>query len=156
MNGQQQSKDRQIGGSTFIFGPKPGGFEAKFFADEQGNISGVVILDETKQGPPGHAHGGSLATLIDEAMGASAWNHGYRVLAANLNFDYRKPVPLGIEIRVSGMVERKEGRKVFTRGHITLPDGSIAVEGTGIFVEAPQYFGAEGFNPFVPDALQNL
>lgn len=143
---------RRIGGSTYIFGPKPGGFDAKYYADSQGNVHGTIWIDAAKEGPPGHAHGGSLATLIDEAMGASAWNHGYRVVAANLNFDYRKPVPLDTEIHVYGTVERKEGRKVFTRGHITLPDGTVAVEGTGIFVEAPQYFGSEGYNPFLPDS----
>lgn len=141
----------RIKGSRFVFGAKPGGFEAAFYADEQGNATGTVIIDESKEGPPGHAHGGSLATLIDEAMGAAAWNQGYRVLAANLNFNFRRPVPLNTGVYVSGRVERKEGRKIFTSGALTLPDGTVAVEGTGIFVEAPQHFVEDGYNPFRPE-----
>jgi uncharacterized protein (TIGR00369 family) len=143
----------QIGGSVFIFGAQPGGFAATFFVDQDGNVNGKVIFDDTKQGPPGHAHGGALATLIDEAMGAAAWNHGHRVLAANLNFNYRRPVPLNVEVAVQGRVERVDGRKIHTSGAILLPDGTPAVEGTGLFIEAPQYFGSEGFNPFMADSF---
>lgn len=141
----------RVSGSTFMYGPKPGGFQAELFADEHGNVTGTAIIDAAKEGPPGHAHGGSLATLIDEAMGAAAWRRGHRVLAVNLNMNYRRPVPLDVEVRVTGQVIRAEGRKVFTSGTITLPDGSVAVEGTGIFVEAPQYFAGTGTNPFFPE-----
>ncbi len=135
-----------IGGSTFVFGETPGGFGAELFLDEQGVVSGEVTIDTSKQGPPGHAHGGSLATLIDEAMGAACWQNGYRVLAVNLNFNYRRPVPLGVTVTITGKVERQDGRKIHTSGAVILPDGTVAVEGTGIFVEAPQYFG--GKDPF--------
>ncbi|MEQ8673855.1 MAG: PaaI family thioesterase [Aggregatilineales bacterium] len=135
-----------IGGSTFVFGDVPAGFGAQFYLDDEGTVTGTVKIDSSKQGPPGHAHGGSLATLIDEAMGAACWQNGYRVLAVNLNFNYKRPVPLGAEVTITGRVERKDGRKIHTRGAVILSDGGVAVEGTGIFVEAPQYFG--GKDPF--------
>ena len=69
-------------------------------------------------------------------MGAAAWHWGDPVVAANLNFDYRAPVPLDTPITISGRVERGEGRKVFTSGEITLPGGVVAVEGTGLWVTA--------------------
>jgi acyl-coenzyme A thioesterase PaaI-like protein len=111
-------------------------------------VIGRVILDDSKQGPPGHAHGGSLATLLDEAMGASAWFAGYRVVAVNLNIDLKLAVPLHVEVVLRGRVERKEGRKVFTTGELLLPDGRVAIEGRGVFIEAPQLVGSEGLNPF--------
>jgi len=147
---EAMSKQGLIGGSTFIFAPQPGGFGAQFMLDENGDIRGIVTMDDSKQGPPGHAHGGSLAALIDEAMGAAAWNRGHRVLAANLNINYRRPVPLGTEITLVGRVDRTEGRKIYTSGAVMMPDREIAVEGTGLFIEAPQYFGVDGFNPFMP------
>lgn len=143
----------RIGGSRFIFGAKPGGFAAAFFVEEDGTIAGKVTLDDAKQGPPGHAHGGALATLIDEAMGAAAWNRGHRVLAANLNFNYRRPVPLHVEVQVRGKIERIDGRKIHTSGVIVLPGEIVAVEGTGLFIEAPQLFGAAGMNPFTVEAM---
>jgi acyl-coenzyme A thioesterase PaaI-like protein len=139
---------QRIGGSSIIFNPPPGGFGAQFYAAENGQIIGRVQVDDSKQGPPGHVHGGALATLIDEAMGASAWFSGYRVVAVHLEFDLKLAVPLNIEITMRGWVVRREGRKVFTAGELLLPDGRIAVTGSGIFVEAPQLVGAGGMNPF--------
>ena len=36
------------------------------------------------EGPPGHAHGGSMAAVLDEAMGAAAWMEGHLVVAVRL------------------------------------------------------------------------
>lgn len=139
---------KRIGGSPYIMNEQPGGFGAKFYAADDG-IIGKVIIDDTKMGPPGHAHGGSVATLIDEAMGGSAWFAGYRVVAVSLTFSLKLAVPLGVEVTLRGRVERKEGRKVFTTGELLLPDGRVAAQGTGVFVEAPQLVGDAGdFNPF--------
>jgi hypothetical protein len=41
-----------------------------------------------------------------------------------------------MEARLSG----QEGRKVFATGEICLRDGTVAVSGRGIYVEAPQLF----------------
>jgi acyl-coenzyme A thioesterase PaaI-like protein len=146
----REEPGKPIRGSDFIFGDKPGGFGARFFVDESGRIVGKVSLDASKQGPPDHAHGGALIALIDEAMGACAWYHGHRVVAAGLQFNLRRPVPLNLEVSVIAQVDRVDGRKVYTSGTILLPDEAVAVEGTGLFIEAPQYFGFEGFNPFRP------
>lgn len=138
-----------IGGSHFAFGEKPGGFDLRLLADGNGQVRGNVTFDPAKQGPPGHAHGGALATIIDEAMGAACWNSGLQVLAVHLDFNYKRPVPLALEVAVSGRVDRREGRKVHTIGEIVLPDGTIAVQGAGIFVEAPKYFDQAKHNPFL-------
>ncbi len=145
---EQFSEQRRIGGSSIIFNPPPGGFGARFYAADNGQIIGRVTVDDTKQGPPGHVHGGALATLVDEAMGASAWFSGYRVVAVHLEFRLKHAVPLNVEITMRGWVVRKEGRKVFAAGELLLPDGRVAVEGSGVFVEAPHLVGAGGMNPF--------
>lgn len=138
---------KPIGGSNFIYGAPPGGFGARLYVEPDGHVEGVIVLGPEKEGPPGHAHGGALATMIDEVMGAAAWHNGYPVLAANLNFNYRRPAPLGIELRVRGRIDSIEGRKIFTSGEVILPDGSIATEGTGLFVVAPKHFTSES-HPF--------
>lgn len=112
------SERKRMHGSRFTFGPQPGGFGAEFYLETDGAVSGQVTLTIEKEGPPGHAHGGSLATLLDEAMGMAVWSQGLRVLAANLNVNYKRPVPLNQPITVRGWVER---RKVFTAAAITCP-----------------------------------
>jgi uncharacterized protein (TIGR00369 family) len=138
-----------IHASRFISGAKPGGFGVQYYLNPDGTLSANLTISIEKEGPPGHAHGGSLATLLDEAMGACCWAHEHRVLAANLNINYKQPVPLETEIVVIGRVERQEGRKLYTSGIISLLDGTICVEGSGIFIEAPHIFDRFGAgNPF--------
>lgn len=137
-----------VSGSLYVGGSKPCGFGAQFYANDAGEISATLTLDIEKQGPPGHAHGGSLATLLDEAMGIAAWYGGHRVLAVNLTIDFRRAVPLHETITVRGWIERAEGRKVYTSGELTLPDGTVAVEATGLFVTAPQIVGENVPPPF--------
>lgn len=132
-----------ISGSRFLTGQPPIGMGLKFYPDEEKGVIAPVILDERHEGPPHHVHGGFSAALIDEAMGAAAWRAGYHVVAVHISFDLRAPLPLGVEVTVRGWVERVEGRKVFTKGTITLPDGRLAVEGEGIFVQAPQMFNED-------------
>jgi acyl-coenzyme A thioesterase PaaI-like protein len=79
-------------------------------------------------------------------MGAAAWTLGHKVLAANLNINYHKPVPLNTSLIVHGWVESHEGRKVFTAGEIILPDGSVSTSGTGLFIEAPDIFGGRDYS----------
>jgi len=134
-----------IGGSQFITGAAPGGFGARMFKQADNTIRFTMTLGGEKEGPPGHGHGGSLATLLDEAMGAACWVSGYWVLAANLNINYKRPVPLNTEVVITGKVERQEGRKIYTSGEITLPDGTVATTGSGIFIESPEHFN-DAFN----------
>lgn len=111
---------------------------ARFTVETEGSVHAVVVVGASLEGPPGYAHGGSLTALLDEAMGASVWYAGHRVLAVHLATDFKRPVPIGAEIHVSGQVERRDRRKVFTMGSITLNDGTLAVSASGIFVDAPQ------------------
>jgi len=140
---------RPIGASPFLYGDQPNGFGARFeYNEKNGQVVGKVTIDSAKEGPPKHAHGGSLATLIDEAMGACCWVNGHKVLAANLNINFKQPVPLNMEIIVIGEVDHVDGRKIHTKGHIMLPDGTISTEGTGLFIVAPEIFEGQDYNPF--------
>ena len=138
---------KPVVGSRLLRDPKPVGLAAQYYLEADGTVGGVVVIDESKEGPPGHAHGGALAMLVDEAMGMAAWYQGHRVVAVNLNINYRHAVPLNQPVTVTGKVDRLDGRKAFGVGKVILPDGTVAVEATGIFVEAPQYVGEDKFAP---------
>jgi acyl-coenzyme A thioesterase PaaI-like protein len=111
---------------------------AKYHLHADGTVTADFTISDAQGGPPGYAHGGALAALIDEAMGAANWFAGNRGMSVHLSFDYKQPVPLGARIHVSGKVERREGRKVFTIGTVALENGTVAVNGSGIFVDTPQ------------------
>ncbi|RME03402.1 MAG: PaaI family thioesterase [Planctomycetota bacterium] len=128
-------------GECFVCGKQSGsGLNIAFFCDENRQISATAVLQKRHQGPPEHAHGGVLFAMLDEAMGASAWANGYQVLAAHLEIDFKKPVPLGEEISLNAAVVQKEGRKVFTEGKIVLKSGEVAALAKGLFVECKDFF----------------
>jgi acyl-coenzyme A thioesterase PaaI-like protein len=87
------------------------------------------------EGPPGHAHGGSVAAVLDEALGAVAYAHGHAVLVARLGVDFRAMVPLEVDATVETWIERVDGRKIATRGRLTGPDGSLLAEGHALCVQ---------------------
>jgi acyl-coenzyme A thioesterase PaaI-like protein len=99
-----------------------------------------------QQGPPGHAHGGASAAVMDEAMGASVWQSGYQALLAHYELDYKLPVPLNTPLRVVALVERVDGRKVYARSQLLLPDGQVAVEGAGLYLHIPGFFDAHPYH----------
>ena len=134
-------------GPCFICGSEnPCGIGLRWYADEKGIISSEFTLTLSQQGPPGHSHGGATAAIIDEVMGSAVWQEGYRVVAAKIEINYRKPVPLDVPLIVTGKVTRRSGRKVYARGEIYLRDGGMLVHGKGLFIEALHLF--EGTNMF--------
>lgn len=135
---------RRVSGSTFVTAAPPLGLGISYQLEDD-IVTAEATLGPAQEGPPRHVHGGVLAALLDEAMGAAAWHDGKRVVAVHLAFDYRHPVQIGAPICIRGWVEKIEGRKVFTRSTITLADDRIAVEGEGLFLEAPQFFDRPGF-----------
>ncbi len=120
------------------------------FSADQGVVTVRVTASPIMEGPRGYAHGGALAALLDEAMGAAGWLAGYQCLTVHLEYDFRRPVPLGTAFTVRAWVECGEARKVFARGEVTLPDGAVAVESSGIFALAPPGFFASGMGLVEP------
>lgn len=98
-------------------------------------LRGKVIFGPGTQGPPDHAHGGSMAALMDEAMGGAAWLAGHPVVAANLNVTFLKMLPLGSPCFVEAHVTAVDGRKVRTRGEIRSLDGDqVYCQGEALFI----------------------
>ncbi|XP_056403295.1 acyl-coenzyme A thioesterase THEM4-like isoform X2 [Hyla sarda] len=87
------------------------------------------------EGPPGYTHGGCIATMLDSTLGAIAVYVYGHVMTANLNINYRNPIPLGCTVLVDGHLEKLDGRKVFTRGQIrSYDDRTVHTEATGLFI----------------------
>lgn len=93
-------------------------------------------------GPPGHAHGGSIAAVIDECMGAAAWLSGHSVVAGRLVANFRAMLPLETPVVVVAAVAEVTGRRVATRARIEGEDGKVYAEGEGLFIVVePARFG---------------
>src|ERR1700694_1633221 len=98
-------------------GDNAGGMKLTF---EQDNVNrkivGRFVLGERYQGGAGFAHGGIIATLLDEAMGKVCRFREVRAVTAELTVEYLKPVNVQSEIVVEGRETEQKGRKLFMNG----------------------------------------
>jgi uncharacterized protein (TIGR00369 family) len=105
---------------------------------EQDNINrkivGRFVLGERYQGGGGFAHGGIIATLLDEAMGKVCRFREVRAVTAELTVDYLKPVNVQSEIVVEGRETEQKGRNLFMAGEIRNGVGEVLARGRGRFV----------------------
>lgn len=114
---------------------------------EEGGKSfvGVSYVGSELCGHPGVVHGGFIATMLDEGLarccfGALPHNIG---MTANLNIDYRKPMPANSFLVLRATTTKVEGRKAWVKGHIELlqDEGAkpiIFAEATAMFVSPKQ------------------
>jgi acyl-coenzyme A thioesterase PaaI-like protein len=97
-------------------------------------VVGRAWFGQGSEGPPGYAHGGSVAAVLDEAMGAAAWVAGQPSIAARIEVDFRTMVPIGVDANVEMSVEKVEGRKITTRARLLDADGRVLAESAGLFL----------------------
>jgi uncharacterized protein (TIGR00369 family) len=86
------------------------------------------------EGPPGHVHGGIIATILDEAMGKVNRRKGIVALTRHMSIDYLRPVPLSTPLRAVGWPVKVEGRKHFHAGEIRAIDGTVLARAEGVFI----------------------
>lgn len=128
----------ETGGPNVSFvstGPTGGRLRVAYFKrTTDGNLVGRAWFGPETEGPPGHAHGGSIAAVLDEVLGAAAWAEGHRVVVASLKVDFRQMVALGTDATFESWIDHVEGRKVHTRGRLAAPDGVLLAEGKALCV----------------------
>src|SRR5258707_820553 len=113
----------------------PEGMRLKFRLDEErARFVGRFRLARRYQGPPGHAHGGIIATILDEAMGKVNKLRHVIALTKNMEVHYRKPVPLNRMLTVTAREDHVNGREHTNSADITNEDGEILASGTATFV----------------------
>ena len=120
------------------------GMKLTFELDPQtGRATGKFVLGSRYAGGAGFVHGGVIAVLLDEVMGKISKLSEERAVTAELNIEYRKPVPTGAEIVVSGWQEEEKGRNRFRVGEIHDAKGNLLARGRGRFVLVGQPVAAD-------------
>jgi len=116
-------------------GANDDGMKLTFVQDnEKRRIVGRFVLGERYQGGGGMAHGGIIATLLDEAMGKVCRFREVRAVTAELAVEYLKPVRVREEIVVEGWETEQKGRNFFHVGEIRTAAGDVLARGKGRFV----------------------
>lgn len=85
------------------------------------------------QGVPGLLHGGAMATMIDIALGSCT---GGAVMTANLNINFKRPVPLCSVVVINSQLDKLEGRKLFLSCNVrSVDEKTLYSEATGLFIK---------------------
>ncbi len=105
-----------------------------FRRDTDGAIVGKAWFGPGAEGPPGHAHGGSIMAVLDEVIGRAAWHGGRPCLAAKITVSFRRVLPLGTVAHFEAWVDRVQGKKIFGLGRLTDAHGEPFAEAEGLFV----------------------
>jgi len=100
-------------------------------------------LDERYTGPPGHCHGGIIATILDEAMGKVNKLRQVIAVTAQMKVDYIRPVPLNKPLRVESREVSSHKRKHVNQGEILNQKGEVLARGEALFIsiDAERLFG---------------
>lgn len=118
----------------------PIGLKLEMYAD---SATGGVVCDYTipkkYEGYPGVAHGGIVATLLDEVISRvyMVADHNRFMYTAKLTIRLRKHVPVGQPLHMIGNFIQDKGRTAEAEAKIFGPDGDLLAEGEALLVALP-------------------
>jgi uncharacterized protein (TIGR00369 family) len=113
----------------------PQGMRLKFSLDEDSRHAICRFkLSRKYTGPPGHAHGGIIATMLDEAMGKVNKFRNVLALTGSMEIKYIRPVPLGQQLTVTAKEQSVDGRRHINLAEISNEKGETLARGTATFI----------------------
>lgn len=128
-----------------------GSYHRIFHNASTGEIVSVLRIGRALAGWPGTAHGGALATILDEALGRCAILvfPARTGVTARLELSYRKPVPTGqfyvvkckpqLPQPLDAGQPQEELRKLWCHASLENMEGEVHVAAKGLFVVPRKY-----------------
>ena len=105
---------------------------------KKGEALTVFVLDERYEGWKGIAHGGIIATILDEVMAWAVISLGHAALTAALEIRYRSPMFIGKSYRAIAKVKEGKNRKFIVESFIEGIQGDKIAEAKGVYVRVPE------------------
>jgi uncharacterized protein (TIGR00369 family) len=125
----------------FVCGLKnSAGLHASFYETEAGELVATFVAQEEHQSYPGRLHGGIASAILDETIGRAVLVGAEKEvwgLTIDLSLSYKKPIPLGVELKVVARITEQNSRFFHGSGEILLPGGEVAVTARGKYLKAP-------------------
>lgn len=119
-------------------------------------VRGRVTLDRRHEGAPGFAHGGAIATILDDTLGSLLVVTRVPAVTVKLQVDYRRPAFIGRDFDVEAWIERREARKLYFAGELR-EGGAVVAEAHGLFLRVDvEHFlrGVEQLPDHVRDGIE--
>jgi len=132
-----ETRDLKLPRNTcFVCGPdNPDGMRLTFTLDEARNTFICYFnLGDRYTGPPGHCHGGIIASILDDAMGKVNKLRHVIALTKEMTVEYLKPVPLHKPLRVEGREVSAQGRIHINSAEILNEKDEVLARSKGTFI----------------------
>ena len=133
VNGQHVSKYCLVCGIE-----NPLSLQTRFYETAGHEVIARFTPRQEHQSYPGVTHGGISAALLDETIGRAIMAYyGKQAfgVTVDLQVQYKKPVPLELELQVVGRVDQDRGRLYQGSGELYLPDGTVAATARGKYLK---------------------
>lgn len=102
-------------------------------ADGSPAVRGSARLGRAYEGPPHGVHGGWVAALFDDLLGATQGLVRSPAVTASLTVRFRHVTPIDEELRLEAWIERRSGRRALARATCHAGD-TLTADAEGVFV----------------------
>ena len=109
------------------------GLQLELQPREGGGVAGRFFVKQDHQGPLGYAHGGVIATALDEAMALLLHGRGMRTMTARLEVDLLAVAPVGEFVEVDAVLASEDERTLELTASARAA-GSEVARARGVFV----------------------
>jgi acyl-coenzyme A thioesterase PaaI-like protein len=113
----------------------PDGLHLDFEPEGVSGVRTTCVIPERFQGFAGIAHGGILATILDECMVNTLWLRGITAVTARLEIRLRRPVGVGERLTFRAEVLRESARGFNLTSRAELDDGTVVADGRALLVK---------------------
>jgi acyl-coenzyme A thioesterase PaaI-like protein len=128
--------DFQDNHRCFVCGKhNPDGLHLEFEPEGVSGVRTTYVIPERFQGFAGIAHGGILATILDECMVNAVWLRGSTAVTARLEVRLRHPVGVGERVTFRAEVVRESSSRFDVTSHAALDDGTVIADGRALLVK---------------------
>jgi len=137
---------------SFVTSDPAEGIRSDYYFDrDTGRFYARVIFGPKTQGPPEHAHGGAIAAILDECMGATAWMNKNMVMTAELKVNFKRALPLEIECFIHSWIAHTEGKKIILKAELFDANETKYAVSEALFIRQPaERFKAMGAKSLEP------
>jgi acyl-coenzyme A thioesterase PaaI-like protein len=100
---------------------------------EDGRAWSSFHLGALYEGPPGMAHGGVVALVLDQLLGEAAAAGGSPGMTGTLSLRYERAIPLG-DCSGEAWIDKVDGVKTIVKGELRGADGKASARAEGVFI----------------------
>jgi acyl-coenzyme A thioesterase PaaI-like protein len=111
----------------------PSGFHLQVRREGDEVVAEHTFADR-HSGAPGIAHGGAVATVVDDVLGFLLYVARAAGVTRHLEVEYLKPVLIGVPYVVRAKLDERDGRKLWVSCVCTAPDGTVTFTAKALFL----------------------